>query len=232
MSSVVSRFGRVALTLICTSCAGAPPQPGAEPAPPAPDTHEGEAAPSSAAETTSPLPDDPAAADVPAAPPSTPESGFDLDEWAYQHRIKVDIVADGCEAPGLGSSPKDYIWCGHHQEQSQTVLYTRALYTARGQKMVKLVEIPVAIALLDDDSAPRPEAERYRVKLELTRTDASHVKLKEASGFDCDQAKRANQEDKSAAPVLFKELAAGIGKVCRSRGTWTFAGGTLRRTGP
>jgi len=221
----------LALTCSCGPSARPADSPESEPASESSATVDDPHETSAQNESPSPLPDDPAAAEATAAP-SEPASGYDLDEWAYQHRIQVDIVANGCEAPELGSSPKDYIWCFHHSEKAQTVVYTRARYTARGKKMVKLVEIPVAVALLENTEAPRPESERYSVKLQLTRSDKTHVRLEEVSGFDCAKAKKENLEDKAAAPALYKELAGGIEQVCRQRVTWTFAGGTLRRTGP
>lgn len=212
------------LALAVTSACGTPNRARQAPAP--------EAAAETRAEAAAEAPSEPPSLDEPPAEPKAEASsqGVDLDEWAFRHKLDVKLVADGCEAAELGARPDDLIWCAHHQDKSQIVLYTRALYAARGKQVVKLVELPVGVATLPNPEAPEPDADRFRVRLALERPAGGKLEVREASGYDCAKARAANEEDKAVNPALYKELAGAIRDVCAQRGTWTFAGGALRLT--
>jgi hypothetical protein len=156
-----------------------------------------------------------------APPPPSATSVFDLDDWATEHQLEVDLKADGCELAELGEQPKDVIWCNHHVDSAHVSLATRALYAIRGKKLVKLIELAVS-------STPLVTG-KPSVKLELSRTDEKHVELREVEGMDCDHAKKENDDAAITKPEEAKERLAATKKVCAARGRYEWAGGTLRK---
>ncbi len=151
--------------------------------------------------------------------------------WASEHEIEVDLESDGCEPAELGDAPQDVIWCFHHVDSKEgVVIHTRALYVARGKRLVKLVQIPVATGLSELVSEGRTQGEQFRVKLELRRAaDGKSIELREVEGADCERGKKENEETQATTPAVYKVQAQTIGKVCNSRGSWKWSGGTLRK---
>lgn len=198
--------------------AGTPPAT-SEPAPPAPDPARAEAP------AVTPASEPPSEAPVEidqAPPPASKTTAFDLDDWATEHQIEVDLKADGCELAELGEQPKDVIWCNHHVDSTHVSLATRALYAIRGKKLVKLIELAVSSTPL---GTGKPS-----VKLELARTDEKHVELREVEGADCDHAKKENDDAAITKPEETKERQAATKKVCAARGRYEWLGGTLRKS--
>jgi hypothetical protein len=160
--------------------------------------------------------------------------GWDFHAWAYAKQLKIELVSDGCEAARVGDKPDDTIWCAHHSETKEgAVLYTRALYVARGRQLVKLTELPVAAGLVDDPAAPKDEKDRQLVRLELaTASDGKSVEARLAQGHDCERALRDNEAEKTVARDQSRALGERIRKVCAAQGRWVWAAGTLRRGAP
>jgi hypothetical protein len=144
----------------------------------------------------------------------------------------VDLVADDCQLAELGDKPGEVIWCDHHKELKQgVVLHSRALYAARAKRLVKLVELPVAVSSIDVPDEPSKSPQPFRIKLELTRsTDGKQVVAREADGFDCAKAHAKNDENAAVAPAVVSELKRAITRVCQQRGTWSWRAGTLVRS--
>lgn len=167
--------------------------------------------------------------ELPGAPPVT-DPGWDFHAWAYARELKVELVSDGCEAAKLGDKPDETVWCAHHQESKEgAALYTRALYVARNKRLLKLVEIPIAVGVVDNPDAPRDEQDRHVMRLRLTPPkDGKSVSLEAASGFDCEKALKDNDTNKASARDLTRALDERIKKVCAARGEWIWAAGTLR----
>lgn len=157
-----------------------------------------------------------------APPPATSASVFDLDDWASEHQIEIDLKADGCELAELGEQPKDVIWCNHHVDTTHVSLATRALYAIRGKKLVKLIELAVSSTPL---ATGKPS-----VKLEVVRTDDKHVEVREVDGMDCDHAKKENDDAAITKPEETKERQAATKKVCAARGRYEWAAGALRKS--
>lgn len=213
------RMGRtfVWVAFLAVGCgAGATPSPQSEPEAPATAT---------ASEAVEPPPEvKPAEAPVEidqAPPPASTATVFDLDDWATEHQLVVDLKADGCELAELGEQPKDVIWCNHHIDSAHVSVATRALYAIRGKKLVKLIELAVS-------STPLVTG-KPSVKLELSRRDEKHVELREAEGADCEHAKKENDDAAITKPEETKERQAATKKVCAARGRYEWAGGTLRK---
>jgi hypothetical protein len=143
------------------------------------------------------------------------------------------LESDGCEPANLGAKPADVIWCLHHVEtKAGTVSYSRALYVARLKKLVKLVDIPYAVGPMDSDEPKTKDSDRYLVKLAFERAaDGKHVSVQEAPGLDCAHADQQNEDNKNAAPVLYKAYLPAIKQVCAQRGNWEWTGATLVRRG-
>jgi hypothetical protein len=215
---------------LVSACAGAPPPsaPSPEPAS-APET----AAPG-AKTATPPAPEaavDPVLPDAP--PPSAPDGPavFDLDYWASQHELTVDLHVEHCEAADLGEHPGDVIWCDNHSESKKGIVtYTRTLYAARGKRVVKLLEIPVAAGRRDLEQGSHRDAERFHVRLLLRRVDGKDVELSEAPGLDCARAEQENRDIATTAPDLHADFVAATKKVCAARGHYFWARGTLGKS--
>jgi len=210
------------------ACAGAAPEPRtarSEPAAP-----EQRPTPTSA-ETPAPEDGSLPAADPASKDPALGAAGFELHAWAYDRQLTVDLVADACRPAELGEKPGDVIWCDHHKELKQgVVLHSRALYAARAKRLVKLVEIPVAVSTIDVPDEPSKRAQPFRIALELTRSsDGKQVEVREADGSSCEQAHADNDENAAVAAAIHRELKSAITRVCRERGTWSWRGGTLVR---
>jgi hypothetical protein len=156
-----------------------------------------------------------------APPPASKANVFDLDDWANEHQIQIDLKADGCEPAELGEKPKEVIWCSHHVDSTHVSLATRALYAVRGKKLVKLVELAVSMTPL---ATGKPS-----VKLELVKSDDKNVELREAEGAGCDHAKQENDDAAITKPEETKERRAATAKVCAARGRYQWAGGNLRK---
>lgn len=215
----MTRPGRVWLALFSISGCGSGTAPPALPEP----------SPDEPAERANAKPDDAPAASVEAPPdldsppPAlTGKPRFELDYWASEREIEIDLKADGCEAAELGDKPDDVIWCGHHAQSTHVTTFTRALYVARGKRVVKLLEIAIA-------SAPLAESVKYNVKLDIVRQDATHVEVKEAPDLDCERVKKENEDICITKPDECKERVAAAKKVCASRGRYEWVGGTLRK---
>lgn len=221
------RLGTFSVACVLVGCGGASSLPEAK----APSSEPGAPAEAPVKDDAASSPVSAAAPELPGAPPAT-DPGWDFHVWADAHQLKVDLVSDGCEAAKLGEKPDDTVWCAHHVDSKEgAVLYTRALYVARAGRLVKLVEVPVAAGVVDDPSAPKAEKDRQVVRLELVPGDAKKLELRLTPGFDCEKALAANDENKAAARDLTRALDERIRKVCASRGSWAWTGGTLRKSG-
>jgi hypothetical protein len=213
------RMGRtfVGVAFLLAGCgSGTTPSPKSEPSAAASEgTPETVEPPTEAKPTEAPVEIDQA------PPPPSVATVFDLDDWATEHQIEVDLKADSCELAELGEQPKDVIWCNHHVDSTHVSLATRALYAIRGKKLVKLIELAVTSTPL---ATGKPS-----VKLELSRTDEKHVELRELEGMDCEAAKKENDDAAITKPEETKERLAATKKVCAARGRYEWAGGTLRK---
>jgi hypothetical protein len=202
--------------LVLAGCggSGAAPPAAAEPSP------EPAAAKADAPAPAPTEPEEPPNLEAPAASNEKPR--FDLDYWASEHQIQIDLKADGCELAELGDKPDDVIWCNHHTESAHVTSHTRALYAVRGKQLVKLIEIAIG-------SAPLIDGGKYNVKLEIVRQDATHVEVKEASDLDCERVKKENEDICVTKPEECKERVAAAKKVCAARGRYEWVAGTLRK---
>ncbi len=156
------------------------------------------------------------------APESTQD--FDLDSWAVARGVTVELAGvDHCEAANLGPDPGATLWCTRRVEGNDgTVSVVRTLHAARGARLVKLFEIPVAAGVLQE-GPPRLVVELRPV------AGGTRVDFSESDGLTCDSALAALAEEAESAPGTTGPLVKLVKKVCAARGAYDFVGGTLVR---
>jgi hypothetical protein len=220
---------------LLAACAAPPPSAGTPEAPPAATSAADfpragpPAAPDAAA---APPAEPPPAADpaIAAEPlPAAPELGFDFERWSIDHEVKADLAVDRCEAARLGAPPDTTIWCARHEDRPDAVLYLQALYVARAKRLVRLIELPVAVGPVAQGE-PSREADRYWVKLEpRAGSDARTATFVEAPGLGCQRARDAVAEAFEEDPKAGRPRRKLIDSVCATLGRWRWVAGTLRR---
>lgn len=164
------------------------------------------------------------------APASATETAasFDLDAWAREHSVVVELSVDGCELARLGSKPDQTLWCYRHEEQNGArVLYFRTLYALVGQRLVRVAELPTAAGPFASEgqrAAPRT--------VELTARaagDGQSVTLEEVAGRTCADAHAANDKALVDEPLGGPEFLKLVDRVCSTRGRYTWHSGALTK---
>ena len=224
------RRGPLPLLLIAVACSSPLKKPASAPPPAAEPTEASEPAvaePPDEPATPAPaaLSDDLTTADAPEAAPD-----FDIEVWAMEQGVTVDLSVDRCELARVGDRPESTIWCYSHQDlESGHVLYFRLLYSARNKRMKKLLDSAVAAGPMASSEASAEEASDYvRLDVEVT-DDRRSIALVDSSSAGCQRARDAIADELSHDPKAAKERRQLVDRVCKSRGRYRWQGAGLRR---
>jgi hypothetical protein len=216
------------LVVSALGCAGAAPE--SEPSAPEPAASEPspelDVAPASSEAPSSSAPSEAAPS---AQPAKEPARSLDIEVWAADHGVQANLNVERCEPAQVGDKPDDAIWCFRREELKQShALIFQSLYVARAQKLMKLIELPVTLALLGSEDSSAPE--RSLVQLEAVVGDGGKlVTFSETAAASCSQALERAKAEHPDEPKAEKEQRDLISKVCAARGNYRWAAGTLRR---
>lgn len=155
-------------------------------------------------------------------------SSFDLDVWARDHGVVVELNVDGCESAHLGDQPDRTLWCFRHEEQpGARVLYFRALYVLVGQRLVRVMELPTAAGpFATEGQASSPRTVELVAKV---ASDGQSVDLDEVSGRTCADARAANDKALVDEPLGGPGFVKLVDRVCAARGRYRWRSGTLNK---
>jgi hypothetical protein len=150
---------------------------------------------------------------------------FDLGVWCADREVEASLDVERCQPALLGERPEDTLFCFRREELGELrVLYLVSLYVARGNKLVRLVELPYAAGPLAQEGAELEQT--YYVRLStVVADDARTFELREDPRQGCAQALKESHHqvgDDSAAAVV--EL---VEKVCAARGNYSATGRRL-----
>jgi hypothetical protein len=174
-----------------------------------------------------PLARAPATLDETGAEPTRAARAFDLEAWAVERGIQAKVDAERCEPAPIGDKPDHTLWCWR-EAPAKGGFETRIimLYVVRGQSVAKAFELPIAVAASD---APSVQA---LVELSPRIEDEGKTVVFSEQGPTCDDVLARIEADHPDEPEARRAKRAAVDPICRRRGRYRFAGGTLRRVGP
>jgi hypothetical protein len=162
------------------------------------------------------------------APESSLAPSVDLDAWARDHGVVVDLKVERCEAARLSDKPDDTLWCYRQEEgPGPRVVYYRSLYALAGKRLVRVTELPYAtgpFAAEGQATAPKTVELAARVA-----PDGQSVTFEEMPGRTCDDGHAANDKALIDEPMGGPEFAKLVDRVCAVRGRYTWRAGALKK---
>jgi hypothetical protein len=158
----------------------------------------------------------------------SPAPSIDLDAWARERGVVVDLKVERCEAAGLGDKPGDTLWCYRQEEQpGARLVYLRSLYALAGKRFVRVTELLYAtgpFAAEGQATAPKTVELAARVA-----SDGQSVTFEEMPGRTCDDGHAANDKALIDEPLGGPDFAKLVDRVCAVRGRYTWRAGALKK---